>query len=258
MLDTYTSIYKPLLNKRYNLESFILKANLVHNRKYTYENAVYKNCTTKVEITCPIHGSFLQRPKDHLNKKQGCIHCQYVKQSNTLRSSKEEFIEKAIKIHDLKYDYSKIEYTTAKKKIEIICPTHGSFFQKPYSHLEGRGCKECVYERSSSLYSEKWYKNHPTLNVYLLRCFNSDEEFLKIGLTSRTIEKRYKTIFLMPYSYETLFIKELDAILVVELEAYIKNNFTHHWPKQKFAGFSECLLMKEKDEIVLHLNRTIL
>lgn len=34
----------------------------------------------------------------------------------------EQFIEKARKIHGDKYDYSKVEYTKANKKVCIICP----------------------------------------------------------------------------------------------------------------------------------------
>ena len=39
----------------------------------------------------------------------------------------EEFINKANKVHNGKYDYSKVEYVNAKTKICIICPEHGEF-----------------------------------------------------------------------------------------------------------------------------------
>ena len=57
--------------------------------------------------------------------------------------SREEFIEKANKIHEGKYDYSKVEYSDSQTKVCIICPTHGEFFQKPNDHLQGKGCKKC-------------------------------------------------------------------------------------------------------------------
>lgn len=40
------------------------------------------------------------------------------------------FINLAIEIHKNKYDYSKLEYTTADSKITIICPNHGEFKQE--------------------------------------------------------------------------------------------------------------------------------
>jgi hypothetical protein len=37
------------------------------------------------------------------------------------------FIEKAIEIHNNRYDYSKVDYVNAKTKVCIICPEHGEF-----------------------------------------------------------------------------------------------------------------------------------
>ena len=55
----------------------------------------------------------------------------------------EEFIEKARKIHGNKYDYSKVEYIDANTKVCIICPIHGEFWMTPANHLYGQGCKLC-------------------------------------------------------------------------------------------------------------------
>lgn len=54
-----------------------------------------------------------------------------------------EFIERARKVHDDKYDYSKVEYANSRTKVCIICPEHGAFLQLPYDHLKGRGCRKC-------------------------------------------------------------------------------------------------------------------
>lgn len=56
-----------------------------------------------------------------------------------------DFIDKAIKIHGYKYDYSKVEYIDSKTKVCIICPIHGEFWQRPSKHLSGQGCKKCSY-----------------------------------------------------------------------------------------------------------------
>lgn len=56
-------------------KDFILKAKEVHLGRYTYENVEYKNNRKKVSITCLQHGDFLQKPNDHLSKKQGCPKC---------------------------------------------------------------------------------------------------------------------------------------------------------------------------------------
>ena len=109
----------------------------MHGDKYCYSKVVYINNITPVCIICSIHGEFYQTPKKHLCG-QGCPKC-----AGTKRSSKEEFIEKANKIHDNKYDYSKVVYTNNREKVFVICPEHGEFWVTPHNHLKGRGCPEC-------------------------------------------------------------------------------------------------------------------
>lgn len=83
---------------RVTLEAFINRANKIHNFKYDYSNVDWVNTKVKVEIICPIHGSFYQKP------------------------------------------------------VEIICPVHGSFFQTPAKHIKtgkcaAQGCPSCRYIR---------------------------------------------------------------------------------------------------------------
>lgn len=54
-----------------------------------------------------------------------------------------EFILKARQVHGWRYDYSKVNYITAQKKVCIICPKHGEFLQSPNAHLRGQGCPKC-------------------------------------------------------------------------------------------------------------------
>ena len=61
-----------------------------------------------------------------------------------------EFIEKARKIHEDKYDYSKVEYMNAITKVCIICPEHGEFWQTPNTHLNGSGCKKCDNKKKAT------------------------------------------------------------------------------------------------------------
>lgn len=59
--------------------------------------------------------------------------------------NKEEFLEKARKIHGDKYDYSLVEYKKTLSKVKIICSKHGIFEQRVDSHYI-RGCPKCSYE----------------------------------------------------------------------------------------------------------------
>ncbi len=70
----------------------------------------------------------------------------------------ELFIEKAIKLHGDKYDYSKVEYNNAKSKVIIICKEHGEFLQCPTDHLSLNGCKKCGIETYSNKRKSNTYE----------------------------------------------------------------------------------------------------
>lgn len=130
--------------KKLTTKEFIKKANKVHKNKYNYSKVVYVNSKSKVIIICPEHGKFCQTPDCHTNNKQGCPKCSIIKVIEKLKSTTEEFIVKAKKIHSNKYDYSKVNYMGANNKVIIICPTHGKFQQTPDSHLQVHGCQKCA------------------------------------------------------------------------------------------------------------------
>lgn len=55
-------------------DKFVIDARLIHGDKYDYNNVDYINNRTKIIITCPIHGDFVQKPDNHLDGK-GCPSC---------------------------------------------------------------------------------------------------------------------------------------------------------------------------------------
>lgn len=64
--------------------------------------------------------------------------------SRNVQSNASEFIEKSIKAHGNKFDYSKVEYIGSHSKVCIICREHGEFYQSPTNHLSGNGCPKCA------------------------------------------------------------------------------------------------------------------
>lgn len=56
------------------------------------------------------------------------------------------FWERVKKVHGDRYDYSRVNYVTAKVKIEIVCREHGPFMQTPEKHWSGSGCAACYAE----------------------------------------------------------------------------------------------------------------
>lgn len=129
-------------------DEFIYRSLIIHNRKYDYSKVVYVNNYTPVIIICFEHGEFLQRPCCHLRGK-GCSKCGDKLAREKKVSSTEIFIEKAKKIHNGKYDYSKVVYVNNSTPVIIICPRHEEFQQTPQSHLAGHGCPKCKSEKLS-------------------------------------------------------------------------------------------------------------
>lgn len=55
---------------------FIQECNILHNNFYTYEKANYVNTNSKITITCPLHGDFVQWAGHHV-RGVGCPKCSY-------------------------------------------------------------------------------------------------------------------------------------------------------------------------------------
>lgn len=128
--------------KRKTKTEFLSDLRNVFGDKYNYSKVNYINSKEKVVIICPEHGEFLKSP-NKLLRGQGCRVC-----SGLIPLTQKSFIERAIKKHNGKYDYSNSIIKTSKEKVEINCPKHGSFFQLPMSHLSGQGCSKCGVESS--------------------------------------------------------------------------------------------------------------
>jgi uncharacterized C2H2 Zn-finger protein len=125
------------LKQSSNTDEFIERSKQAHGDKYDYSNVKYINAHSKVCIICNKHGRFYQSPVVHL-RGCGCNTCAGPNSCTT-----ENFIEKSIKIHGDKYDYSNVKYINNTTKICIICNKHGEFQQTPADHLAGCGCSKC-------------------------------------------------------------------------------------------------------------------
>lgn len=141
---------KKLKNYYYNMfikisnADFIKKANYIHDNKYDYSSTEYIGSHQKIKIICPEHGEFEQRANSHLSG-YGCKKCSF----DSISSNTEEFIKKAEKTHNYKYDYSLVNYTKSRYNINIICKKHGVFKQKVETHLSGKGCPKCAGRNKS-------------------------------------------------------------------------------------------------------------
>lgn len=128
-------IYK-FMNKN---ENYINKLQNKFGDVYDYSLVNYKNPKSNIILICKKHGKFIQR-SDYLLKNGGCKNCKRDEIQSRL-------ITKAKIIHNNKYNYDKVMYLNANKKVDIICPKHGIFKQTLQNHSNGQGCPKCMHEQ---------------------------------------------------------------------------------------------------------------
>lgn len=245
------------LKKLISKEEFIKRANEIHNNYYDYSLFTPCKAKDKIKIICPEHGIFEQTYDHHLHQKSKCPKCSQLHGNNLKKDSLETFIKKANKIHKNRYDYSLVNYIGSKTKIKIICPIHGKFEQQPYNHLMKKGCYKCSREQNAFSKSgfTKIAKNKECI-FYILKCFNEKEQFYKIGITSRTVQERYKNKKEMPYNYEIIKEYKSTALDIWELENRFKINFKENLysPEIKFAGSKTECFTSIPDEFALEFD----
>jgi len=128
------------MKKITTISNFIKKCKIIHNNKYDY-SLIIPNNSIKVDIICPEHGIFKQKPYHHSNG-HGCPSCSKNKKFNT-----KQFIELSKKTHNNKYDYSLVEYKNMHTKVKIICNNHGIFEQNTQTHINGAICPKCENDK---------------------------------------------------------------------------------------------------------------
>jgi hypothetical protein len=129
--------------KKLTQERFLERGEVIHNNKYNYSKVRYSTSDKKIIIICPEHGEFLQVANSHL-RGVGCKQCALRRDSETKTFTKEIFLKRVKTIWGNQYDYSKVSYINFSTKVEIICFTHGGFFQSPKQHALGHGCPNCA------------------------------------------------------------------------------------------------------------------
>jgi hypothetical protein len=128
----------------------------------------------------------------------------------------EKFIEKANKIHGNKYCYANVIYTGSQEPIEIICGLHGSFKQKPNTHLNGRGCYKCGHlwrikkqSLTTESFIEKAKKIHGDKYEYSLVEYINNKTKVKIICSTHNnfeIKPILKLLLQSEHFFDTLYI----------------------------------------------------
>lgn len=228
-------------------EAFKIKVNLNYpNIKVLDE---YKDTYTKIRIEDENGIIYYKCPACILNNKSSIY-----KSLNKTTA----YLQKATIVHGYKYDYSKVDYTDSYHKIEIICKIHGSFLQSPSDHLKGCGCPICRIENFSWSYtvwenkanSSRYFDSY---KVYLIKVYNEEESFYKIGKTYTELSTRFKENSKgFPYNYEKCVIFLGNPRMISNLEHHLQRLYKSkkYIPKLTFGGSKECFQDINKEEFI--------
>jgi len=223
-------------------ESFREKVSEIHPT-LLFDKTIYIKPKEKVLYECPIHGEKLTLPYNLL-KGCGCKQCDRSKS----RITKNEWLDRFKDCNCENISYDNIpESFNAEEHVSFVCDIHGDFQQTPLKHLKSC-CPKCGKENTGwtdTLWQKAGdkSKNFDSFKVYIIRCWNDEEEFYKIGKTFVTIKERFNSGLSLYYEYELIecfvFKNSKDAS---NFERYLQkhNRAYRYTPKKYFGGYHEC------------------
>ena len=248
-------------------EEFIKKAAQIHNKDFSkidYSFCQYTMNKKPVKLRCIKHDLiFKQAPSTHLSGKGGCQECKKESTSSFLSKTQTGFLSDALKVHGDDYDYSLVKYRNSKEKIDIICKVHGVFKQKPNDHLSGHGCNKCgqagsTYNITKAERNKKEWLDTDTA-IYLIEFKSESENFIKIGISNdkdlrhRVLSRVSKCKIVSDNSYN------IDLYNAVIIEQTLLKNYklNKYIPHNKFCGYTECMNLNLKDQIISEIEYKI-
>lgn len=238
---------------------FIERAKAVYGDAYTYDRLSLEDMRSKVVITCKIHGDFIKRP-DHFLRGSACPRRSGMYSIDRRRKN---FLVKSKRVHQGKYDYRLVKYVNSNTPVEIVCPIHGVFLQKPNDHAAGKSCFECgellkqVWTREGFVAASTRVNDGEAL-LYVIECALNGEKFFKVGITSYSVKFRFRSH--MPYDYKVLYEINDRGGCIYDLEKRLHSLLAEHQytPSIKFGGHTECFTtVKPADALLISLTKEV-
>ena len=242
---------------RRNLSSsFEVESRKIHGDDYDYSLVEYKTNAIKVKIICKIHGEFSQSPMNHLAGKR-CNLCASASRTRLKTFPFEEFERISNNTHNFMYKYCESHYAGIKSNTKIICSEHGEFHQTAKLHMNGGMCPGCISDgygfklTSFKKMCDSRFGGNGVL--YLIKCYGNNEEFYKIGITSRGSKHRFDSKSRMPYGFEVIKEITANAETIYKLEKFLHKILrgSRYKPLIKFGGYTECFSEISVDVIAI-------
>lgn len=230
---------------------FVKEAKEKFKNAFIYHEDTYISKRKKTKITCKKHNiDFFQSPHHHLSGiGKGCPECRKENiinklKENNLKYTTEQIIQESKEIWgEDRWDYSKFVYKGKQSKSTFICNNcETEFKQLVFVHLDkNNGCPNCQTKHGWK--RTDWINYCNSINckypiVYIMSCKQENEEFIKIGFSSK-VERRLRDI-----PYETNLLNSIIGKpgAVYDLEHKLHRIFKQYryQPQNNFKGETEC------------------
>jgi len=188
---------KELFRRVRDIESFIAKANKIHEGYYSYDKSVYTRSDNQIVITCPKHGEFSQKASNHLSGFT-CKQCSLDKISLSFSFHTAQFIDLCQSVHGDEYDYSITKYINTNSNVTVRCKKHGPFEVTPSRHLKGVRCKKCYWDgqtQSTEGFVESAKRIHGDMYDY------SETDYINNDTKVAIICKEHGAFYQLPRSH---------------------------------------------------------
>ena len=162
-------------NGKLNINSFIEKANSIHNNRYNYNQSVYVNSRTPIDIICEKHGIFKQLANNHLrghgcnkcNRSKGEILIENLLESNNIEYKTEFIFSDLRHKYPLRFDFAIFNNSELKYLIEFNGKQHYEYY--PSFHRSYDEYNESLKRDTLKID----YCKNKNIKLYILR-FDSD------------------------------------------------------------------------------------
>ncbi len=206
----------------------------INGSKNRYRHAIFK---------CVCGNEFEHRVDEIKSKKKTNCGCIKKKHTKSKLNQSEYSLEIIKDIGSKKPNTnSKNEYRYAIFKCKC-----GNEFEAMCSSIKCGNTQSCGCMTAGWKYGE-WIKagtksnSFDSFKLYVIKCYNDDEIFYKIGKTYKTLKRRFAGYKALPYKYEIISIKTGDGQFISELEhrMHVENKDIRYVPVNKFHGMTEC------------------
>jgi hypothetical protein len=178
---------------------------------------------------CHCGKEFVSRNSDVIYNKRTSCGCK--------KGSKPNIYKEGELINGIKFIKTCGTYNYGQRAI-FECPICKNKWESSICNIQGGHTKSCCGIKRGWSRSQ-WLKVSKIAKLYKVRLYNNQESFIKIGITTKSLEKRFKSI---PYNFEELKVIEGESGYIFDLELKTKRFFKdyRYIPLLNFKGETEC------------------